>query len=94
MNYSKKILLPSGRRGMDLLDTPVWNKGTAFDDNERTAFGFHGLIPPRIESLEEQARRAYEAFKTKRMLDREAEIRGINRQALIKTWLYEKLHAK
>jgi hypothetical protein len=28
MNYSKKILLPSGRRGMDLLDTPVWNKGT------------------------------------------------------------------
>ena len=28
------------------------------------------------------------------MLDREAEIRGINRQALIKTWLYEKLHAK
>ena len=28
------------------------------------------------------------------MLDREAEIRGINRQALIKTWLYEQLHAK
>ena len=28
------------------------------------------------------------------MLDREAEIRGINRQALIKTWLYEKLHEK
>ena len=27
------------------------------------------------------------------MLDREAELRGINRQALIKTWLYERLHA-
>jgi malate dehydrogenase (oxaloacetate-decarboxylating) len=65
MNYSKKILLPSGRRGMDLLDTPVWNKGTAFDDNERAAFGLQGLIPARIESLEEQAGRAYEAFKTK-----------------------------
>ena len=26
------------------------------------------------------------------MLDREAELRGINRQALIKTWLYERLH--
>lgn len=25
------------------------------------------------------------------MLDREAEIRGINRQALIKTWLYDRL---
>ena len=65
MNYSKKLFLPSGCRGMDLLDTPVWNKGTAFDDNERTAFGLQGLIPPRIESLEEQAGRAYEAFKTK-----------------------------
>ena len=65
MNYSKKILLPGGRRGMDLLDTPVWNKGTAFDDNERAAFGLQGLIPARIESLEEQAGRAYEAFKTK-----------------------------
>src|SRR5246127_1494706 len=65
MNYSKKILLPGGRRGMDLLDTPVWNKGTAFDDNERAAFGLQGLIPARIESLQEQAGRAYEAFKTK-----------------------------
>lgn len=27
------------------------------------------------------------------MLDREAEIRGINRQALIKSWLYERLQA-
>ncbi|PWT80580.1 MAG: CopG family transcriptional regulator [Acidobacteria bacterium] len=26
------------------------------------------------------------------MLDREAELRGINRQALIKTWLYERPH--
>lgn len=25
------------------------------------------------------------------MLDREAELRGINRQALIKTWLYDRL---
>jgi predicted DNA binding CopG/RHH family protein len=27
------------------------------------------------------------------MLDREAELRGINRQALVKTWLYERLHS-
>ena len=27
------------------------------------------------------------------MLDREAQLRGINRQALIKTWLYERLRA-
>jgi malate dehydrogenase (oxaloacetate-decarboxylating) len=65
MNYSKTTKLPSGLRGIDLLDTPIWNKGTAFDDKERTAFGLQGLLPPRVESLEEQAGRAYEAFTTK-----------------------------
>ncbi len=50
---------------MDLLDTPIWNKGTAFDDHERATFGLHGLLPPRVESLEEQSTRAYEAFKPK-----------------------------
>jgi len=51
MNYSKKINLPGGIREMDLLDTPIWNKGTAFADSERTALGLHGLLPPRVESL-------------------------------------------
>jgi malate dehydrogenase (oxaloacetate-decarboxylating) len=57
--------LPAGLRGIDLLDTPIWNKGTAFDEGERTALGLHGLLPPRIESIEEQIKRAYEAFTTK-----------------------------
>jgi malate dehydrogenase (oxaloacetate-decarboxylating) len=48
-------------RGMDLLDTPIFNKGTAFTDEERSAFGLHGLLPPQIESLDEQTSRAYEA---------------------------------
>jgi malate dehydrogenase (oxaloacetate-decarboxylating) len=51
---------------MDLLDTPVWNKGTAFDDHERVALGLHGLLPPQVESLREQSVRAYEAFNTKK----------------------------
>ena len=50
---------------MDLLDTPVWNKGTAFDDHERVALGLYGLLPPHVESLQEQSVRAYEAFSTK-----------------------------
>ncbi len=50
---------------MDLLDTPIWNKGTAFDDDERATFGLHGLLPPSVESLEQQVGRAYEAFKAK-----------------------------
>ena len=49
---------------MELLDTPIWNKGTAFNESERTALGLNGLLPPRVESNEEQVKRAYEAYKT------------------------------
>jgi malate dehydrogenase (oxaloacetate-decarboxylating) len=65
MRYSIKINLPAGLRGMDLLDKPVWNKSTAFDDRERAALGLRGLLPPHVESLQQQSIRAYEAFKTK-----------------------------
>jgi malate dehydrogenase (oxaloacetate-decarboxylating) len=50
---------------MELLDTPMWNKGTAFNETERAALGLQGLLPPQIESLEQQSARAYEAFKAK-----------------------------
>src|ERR1700740_3215273 len=50
-------------RGMDLLDTPTLNKGTAFTEEERTEFGLPGLLPPHVETLDEQAVRAYEAFQ-------------------------------
>ena len=52
-------------RGMNLLDTPLLNKGTAFSLEERAAFGLNGLLPPQIESLNEQAARAYEAYRRK-----------------------------
>jgi malate dehydrogenase (oxaloacetate-decarboxylating) len=52
-------------RGMDLLDTPLLNKGTAFAPGERTEFGLHGLLPPQIESLQDQVVRAYEAYQKK-----------------------------
>jgi malate dehydrogenase (oxaloacetate-decarboxylating) len=51
------------RRGMDLLDTPLLNKGTAFTETERNKFGLHGLLPPHIEDLNEQVVRAYEAYQ-------------------------------
>src|SRR5262252_887273 len=54
--------LPSG---MDLLDRPQLNKNTAFTEEERKKFGLHGLLPPQIESLDEQVVRAYEAYKRK-----------------------------
>ena len=52
-------------RGMDLLDTPTLNKGTAFTEEERIEFGLQGLLPPHVETLDEQAVRAYEAFQKK-----------------------------
>jgi malate dehydrogenase (oxaloacetate-decarboxylating) len=56
--------LPSPR-GMNLLDTPTLNKGTAFTEEERTKFGLHALLPPHVETLDEQVVRAYEAFQRK-----------------------------
>lgn len=52
-------------RGMDLLDTPLLNKGTAFTEEERTLFGLLGLLPPHVETLDEQVVRAYEAYQRK-----------------------------
>src|SRR5438132_283917 len=52
-------------RGMELLNRQGLNKGTAFTDEERTALGLHGLLPPQVESLDEQAVRAYEAYRHK-----------------------------
>ena len=65
MPDEKTVRITTGLRGMDLLDTPLLNKGTSFSDRERDAFGLHGLLPPQIETLAEQAQRAYQAFQVK-----------------------------
>ena len=56
---------PDFPRGTDLLNTPLLNKGTAFTEEERTKFGLRGLLPPHVETLDEQVVRAYEAFQKK-----------------------------
>ena len=56
--------LPSVR-GAALLERPCLNKGTAFTDGERTALGLHGLLPPQVETLDQQVVRAYEAYRRK-----------------------------
>ena len=52
-------------RGAELLNQPMLNKGTAFTEAERDRLGLHGLLPPHVESLEEQVVRAYEAYGRK-----------------------------
>jgi malate dehydrogenase (oxaloacetate-decarboxylating) len=51
--------------GKDLMSNPVLNKGTAFNYEERIQFDLQGLLPPVIETLEQQCVRAYEAYKRK-----------------------------
>jgi hypothetical protein len=41
--------LPDVPRGMDLLDRPGLNKGTAFTEEERSKLGLHGLLPTHVE---------------------------------------------
>jgi malate dehydrogenase (oxaloacetate-decarboxylating) len=57
--------LASILRGQFLLRHSGLNKGTAFTDDERRILGLHGLLPPHVETLEEQVCRAYEAYKRK-----------------------------
>jgi hypothetical protein len=52
-------------RGMDLLNRQGLNKGTAFTVEERSKLGLNGLLPPYIESIDEQVVRAYGAYKRK-----------------------------
>ena len=48
--------------GAEIIDTPTLNKGTAFTEEERRALGLQGLLPPHVETLDEQVVRAYEAY--------------------------------
>lgn len=48
--------------GPTLLETPLLNKGSAFDKQERTHFNLTGLLPPRFETIEEQVSRAYRQY--------------------------------
>ncbi|MGW1675059.1 NAD-dependent malic enzyme [Streptomyces sp. NPDC002324] len=50
-------------RGAALLADSLRNKGTAFSLRERADHGLDGLLPAAVETLDEQADRAYEAFR-------------------------------
>jgi malate dehydrogenase (oxaloacetate-decarboxylating)(NADP+) len=53
------------KRGQELLHDPLLNKGTAFTDRERNVCGLHGLLPPRVTTIEDQVARAMENYKAK-----------------------------
>ncbi|CDO94906.1 unnamed protein product [Kluyveromyces dobzhanskii CBS 2104] len=49
--------------GFQLLNSPLFNKGSAFTSEERKAFGLVGLLPPQVNSLDEQVERAYRQLR-------------------------------
>ncbi|MFC6646358.1 NAD-dependent malic enzyme [Granulicella cerasi] len=50
--------------GLGLLNTPIFNKGTAFTEEERDEFSLHGLLPPQIGTLDQQVARRLKAFRS------------------------------
>jgi malate dehydrogenase (oxaloacetate-decarboxylating) len=49
--------------GMELINQPLFNKGSAFTEEERDAFRLHGLLPPHVGTLEVQLTRRLKAMR-------------------------------
>lgn len=52
-------------RRVDCLRDPLDNRGTAFTEAQRAHLGLRGLLPPRVETLDEQAERVLQNLRAK-----------------------------
>jgi malic enzyme len=67
---SVKSLRPGGivqvhHVGAELLEKPLLNKDTGFDEAERDVFGLRGLLPPRVATIDEQVSLELEHIRRK-----------------------------
>ena len=51
-------------RGVSVLNSATLNKGTTFTFTQRERLGLRGLLPPKLEKVETQVKRAWEQLKT------------------------------
>ena len=56
-----EVVTPLG--GYQLLGDSFLNKGTAFSEKERDEFELHGLLPPRVATLDEQVSRRLQVLR-------------------------------
>ena len=52
-------------KGHLLVETPIYNKGSAFTEIEREELDLYGILPEQVSSIEDQAKRAYENYTRK-----------------------------
>ena len=89
---STEAAITTSLSGNELLENPLLNKGTAFTQRERLELGLLGLLPPHIESLQEQVERAYEALQQKSTdIERHIYLRAL--QDTNESLFYALLHA-
>ena len=75
---TQSYLIETELEGTALLTNPMLNKGTAFTEEERTAFALHGLLPPHLGTLKVQSARRLQAMrKLASDLDRYVFLRGL-----------------
>lgn len=57
-------IIETSLTGVDLINQPLLNKGTAFTEDERHDFRLHGVLPPNVGTLEEQVTRRLKVLRS------------------------------
>jgi len=65
MNTSSLSPSPATKRGVELLHDPLLNKDAAFTLEEREALGLQGLLPPAVQTIQQQVNAELEHISSK-----------------------------